>query len=400
MKPWPVKPLEEIAEVYGGSTPSRENSSFWNGEIPWVTPTDLPMPEDGISVVTRTKNRITQAGLDNSSATLVPKGTVLFSSRATIGKVAVAGMQLTTNQGFANFVPGPKVTSRFLAYSLWVRREDIARLSGSTTFKEVSKGTLRKYELPVPPLAEQEWIVKLLDEAAELRKLRNQADVRSAYLIPALFHEIVGDPTYLDKLHWPFQRLGEFACVSYGLADKLDASTKPENGTRILTISNVLLDGSIDPKVEKYSVVEPAKRAKARLQKFDLLFNWRNGSEEHVGKTAIWEGQIEGEVLHVSFLLKIRANQSQANPYFLWVLLNRLRSTGYFTRNARMQINSKFNASELSALKLPLPPLPLQTEFAKRVAEIRELEGKQAVSRTQLDGLFRSLLDGAFRGEL
>jgi type I restriction enzyme S subunit len=151
MSRWPTKEIEEIAELYGGSTPSRDNPAFWGGDIHWVTPTDLPTPDEGISIVTTSKDRITQAGLDNSSATLVPKGTVLFSSRATIGKVAVAGMPLTTNQGFVNFVPHPEDTSRFLAYTLWARREDIARLSGSTTFKEVSRSTLRKYQLPVPP---------------------------------------------------------------------------------------------------------------------------------------------------------------------------------------------------------------------------------------------------------
>jgi type I restriction enzyme S subunit len=201
-------------------------------------------------------------------------------------------------------------------------------------------------------------------------------------------------------MRWPFKPLRDFAAVSYGLADKLDASTKPKDGTRILTISNVLLNGTIDTKVEKYSVVEPAERTKARLQKCDLLLNWRNGSEEHVGKTAIWEEQVEGEVLHVSFLLKIRADQSQANPLFLWALINRLRATGYFTRNAWMQINRKSIASELSALKLPLPPLPLQQDFARRVAEVRELEAGQAAARRRLESLFQSMLHRAFNGEI
>lgn len=106
-------------------------------------------------------------------------------------------MPLTTNQGFTNFVPHSEVTSRFLAYALWVRREDIARFSGSTTFKEVSRGTLRKYKLPVPPLADQKWIVKQLDEADELRKLRDQANHRAADLLPALFHEMFDDPTHV-----------------------------------------------------------------------------------------------------------------------------------------------------------------------------------------------------------
>jgi type I restriction enzyme S subunit len=99
-------------------------------------------------------------------------------------------------------------------------------------------------------------------------------------------------------------------------------------------------------------------------------------------------------------LLKIRADLDQANPYFLWALINRLRATGYFTRNARMQINRKFNASELSALKLPLPPLVQQREFAARVSEIRAMQAEQTASHRRLDDLVQSMLHRAFKGEL
>jgi type I restriction enzyme S subunit len=233
-----------------------------------------------------------------------------------------------------------------------------------------------------------------------LRKLRTQADGRTAEAIPALFHEMFGDPKHLESMRWSFKPVAEFASVSYGLADKLDVSTRPENGVRILTISNVLLDGSINTAVERYSLAESKERAKAQVYSGDLLFNWRNGSEEHVGKTAIWEKQVPGEILHVSFLLKLRADENQCSPYFLWALLNQMRTTGFFIHNARMQINRKFNASELSALKLPLPPLELQQQFAGRVNEIRALEAAQATSRNRLEALFQSMLQRAFEGEL
>jgi type I restriction enzyme S subunit len=294
----------------------------------------------------------------------------------------------------------PTLNASYVFYGINRHLSEIEANTSFVTVKHLSSKQIAQIKMSVPPKAEQERIVKLLDEADGLRNLRGQADRSTAALIPALFTQLFGDPTHIERMRWPFKPLGEFAKVSYGLADKLDATTKPENGTRILTISNILLRGSIDTKVEKYSVIKPDERAKARLQKFDLLFNWRNGSEEHVGKTAIWEGQIGGEVLHVSFLLKIRADQSQANPYFLWALINRLRATGYFTRNARMQINRKFNASELSALKLPLPPLLLQKEFAQGVTEIQELEASQATSRIRLHALFQSMLHRAFNGEL
>lgn len=396
MKSWPTKPLSEVVELSRERTePAEHPNASYNyiglEAIEGHTGKLLPYQPTAGGEIKSTKN-------------VFHRGEILYGKlRPYLNKV-----HLAEDDGICStdiFVLRPRLEHIYPSFAAnYLRSASILSMVSNAmagaNLPRISQDALLDIHIPVPPLAEQGRIVKLLDEADELRKLRVQADRRTADLIPAIFHELFGDPTYLDRMRWPFSPLGDFARVSYGLADKLDASTKPENGTRILTISNVLISGSVDTNVEKYSVVEPAQRAKARLQKFDLLFNWRNGSEEHVGKTAIWEEQVEGEILHVSFLLKIRADQSRANPYFLWVLLNRLRSTGYFTRNARMQINRKFNASELSALKLPLPPLPLQMEFSRRAAEIRELEAKQVVSRKQIDALFHSLLDGAFRGEL
>jgi type I restriction enzyme, S subunit len=390
MNRWETKKLGEIATIQMGQSPPGETYNSDGVGLPFFQ----GKAEFGEEYPTRVKwcsqpSRIAEAG------------DILLSVRAPVGPTNFATERCCIERGLAAIRGEPKkCNQRYIRYYLKRFEFDIAARGVGSTFTAINRNDIERLELPVPLLAEQERIVKLLDEADELQQLRTQADRRTAALIPSLFHEMFGDPTHLERMHWSFKPLGEFAKVSYGLADKLDATTKPENGTRILTIFNILLHGSINTGVEKYSVVEPAERAKARLQKFDLLFNWRNGSEEHVGKTAIWEEQVEGEVLHVSFLLKIRADPDQANPYFLWALINRLRATGYFTRNARMQINRKFNASELSALKLPLPPLPLQEEFAVCVSEIRAMQAEQTTSRRRLEHLFRSLLHRAFRGEL
>jgi len=398
MKRWPTRPLESFCRTGSGGTPSRKKMAYFEGgTVPWVKSGELKE-----SVVLSTAERITQTATRESNARIVPKNAVLVAMYgATVGETAILGMEAATNQAVCHIIPDPNTAHfRFVWYALKSRLDELLSKRVGGAQPNISQGIIRHTAIPVPPLAEQSRIVKLLDEADELRKLRAQIDHRTATLIPALFHEMFGNVVHVEATRWPLKLLGEFAKVSYRLADKLDASTKPEYGTRILTISNVLLHGSIDTNVEKYSVVDPTGSAKARLQKFDLLFNWRNGSEQHVGKTAIWEEQVRGEVLHVSFLLKIRTDQSQVNPYFLWTLLNRLRATGYFTRNARMQINRKFNASELSALKLPLPPLSLQMEFASHMNEIREMEVEQVASSRRLDDLLQSLLHRAFNGDL
>ena len=115
---WPMYPLEKIADIAGGSTPKRNRSEYWDGDIPWVTPTDLPMPGAGIAEVYNTADHITERGLRSCAAKLLPVGTVLYSSRATIGKIGIARVPLATNQGFANFTPKPGIESKYLAYAL------------------------------------------------------------------------------------------------------------------------------------------------------------------------------------------------------------------------------------------------------------------------------------------
>ena len=102
---WPTPALGQIATITGGSTPSRTQEKYWNGSILWLTPTDLPTPGKGITDVSDTASKITEEGLAAISAQLLPVGTVLFSSRATIGKLGISRAPLATNQGFANFIP-------------------------------------------------------------------------------------------------------------------------------------------------------------------------------------------------------------------------------------------------------------------------------------------------------
>ena len=130
---WPMAELNTVADIRGGATPRRDNAVYWDGDIPWVTPTDLPALGEGISELDNTTEAITNEGLSSCSARLLPPGTVLFSSRATIGKVAIAAVPLATNQGFANFIPKSEVESRYLAWCLYQSADRIAGLAGSTT---------------------------------------------------------------------------------------------------------------------------------------------------------------------------------------------------------------------------------------------------------------------------
>jgi type I restriction enzyme S subunit len=159
---WVWTTLGEIAELIGGGTPSRERPEYFGGDIVWLTPTEIP--KDRVATVTESKERITQDGLRRSSARLVPKGSVLMTSRASIGYVAIAGAEVTTNQGFASFITSGAVYNSFLAYWLWSQRDGFIQQATGTTFKEITKSKLRPIAFPLAPLPEQHRIVAKIEE--------------------------------------------------------------------------------------------------------------------------------------------------------------------------------------------------------------------------------------------
>lgn len=354
------------------------------------------MPDEGISVVSKTKDRITQAGLDNSSATVVPKGTVLFSSRATIGKVAVADMPLTTNQGFANFVPHSEVTSRFLAYALWFHREDIARLSGSTTFKEVSRSTLRKYQLPVPPLADQDRIVKLLDEADELRKLRAQADRRTDDITPALFDNMFGGIDERSK-GVPLVPFGELLAepLRNGLSPAKDGSY-PAKVFTLSAITGEEFDGSAWKEASFARL--PDRNCQATEDLF--LICRGNGNRKLVG-CGKFPLHLTKSTVFPDTMIAAAPKLDRLLPAFLEAAWKQPKTRSQIQSSARTTNGTfKINQTAIEQIRLPVPPLPLQKEFAARVTEIRVLQAKQSASRRRLDDLFQSMLHRAFNGEL
>ena len=139
---WQEKPLDQLARLVGGGTPRRSNPEYFGNDIDWVTPSDLPAIGQ-VEVLGPVAEGLTKRGLAKSSAKEIASGSVLYSSRASIGKVAVTDRLCATNQGFANFLPKAGVVDPwFLAYLLCHHTPAITRLAGETTYKEVSRSKL------------------------------------------------------------------------------------------------------------------------------------------------------------------------------------------------------------------------------------------------------------------
>lgn len=161
MSEWKEYRLNEIGTVVGGATPSTMHPEYYDGSIPWITPKDLTNWKD--VYISKGERSITEAGYKSASCKIMPRGSVLFSSRAPIGYIAIAANDICTNQGFKSVVPNPDlVESVFLYYSLLYNRERIKALGSGTTFAEISGKVMSNVCIRIPSLQEQRSIASIL----------------------------------------------------------------------------------------------------------------------------------------------------------------------------------------------------------------------------------------------
>lgn len=160
---WPELTVGALARVAGGGTPSTRVSSYWNGDIPWFTPAEI-RPE-GSGLVSSSERTITPEGLASSSATLLPAGSVLVTSRASIGNCAVAAVPATTNQGFTSLIPADGRSTWFLYYWVQQNRSEFESRSAGSTFLEISASKVAAIPVGHPSLPEQEAIGRVLRDA-------------------------------------------------------------------------------------------------------------------------------------------------------------------------------------------------------------------------------------------
>jgi type I restriction enzyme S subunit len=200
--------------------------------------------------------------------------------------------------------------------------------------------------------------------------------------------------------HWDVKQI-RFACeVNYGITLQLEKGQSVGDGVRILTVSNLTIDGNLDLEDEYY--IDPAQLTKADyLRSGDLLFNWRNGSQYHVGKTAFFN--LEGDFAHVSFLLRIRCGRHM-DPYFLRSYLGILKDAGFFG-GAKDKVNKTFNSSELKRLRVVIPPRDEQKEVcaeierrSKECVELkRAIEAQIAILAAHRKSLIHECVTGQWR---
>jgi len=405
MMPWATIKLGEAAIRIGGGTPSREEKSYWGGKLPWFTVADLEDVDD-IQNLRTSRECITEEGLEHSAAKLIPKGAVVFSSRVVVGKVGIAGNDIATNQDFSSFVPIDGIDGEFLAYFLIKTKYDLRRHQRGATIKGVTTKVLEAIDVPRPSVDDQRRIVarikECMERVEEIEELTKDQSKAQCQVLRAARREFLGFPSGIP-LGWEQRRLDELASVNYGISAAISNKEDPKLGPPIVRMANISIHGHLDLSDLRYCPIPKGKEDHFALRPGDLLLNWRSGSAEHVGKTALFKEV--GLYTCASFILRIRCLDGVSNNRFLRHVLNFMRAEGVFSGQSRMQINHKLNATELSAFPIRVPPsLDEQGKIANQLDAIETLSDQ---IRTELShkldearDLRESILRKAFAGGL
>ena len=381
--------LSQIADLTGGSTPKTKVEEYWNGDIVWLSPTDLPEIGE-IAYINDSSRKITEEGLNSCSAKLLPPGSVIFSSRASIGKIGINEIPLATNQGFINFICNGKVFNRYLAYVLKYYTEDIVQLSNSTTFKEVSKRAIKDFKIPLPSLSEQKAIVAKLDRAQRLIEIDKKMLVKYDELIQSVFLEMFGEG---DGEKVPLSSLFKLNPRKSEISD-IDKTMEAS----FLGMANVGENGSLN--LSETKTVEESWKGYTYFKEGDVLFAKITPCMEN-GKGAIATG-LKNELGFGSTEFHVlRPIEGVSRAAWIYHLTHsdkfRVIAKSFMTGSAgQKRVPTHF----FDRFKVAKPTIEKQIRFEEIAKEISNDKRRLRSQINKSEELFSSLVQEAFSNDL
>ena len=397
MKNWKKVTFDEVCEKVGSSYQPSEN-----GSLKYI---GLEHIESGCS-------SIKLHGCESevkSSKTRFQSGDILYGKlRPYLDKAAIPKFDGICSTDILVFKAKTVSLNDFLVFL--IHSEEFIRHAKATTsgvqHPRTSWESLKEFKFLLPPIDEQKKIAYILNTVQTAIEQQDKLIKTTTELKKALMQKLFTEGTKGEKQKqteiglvpesWiiqPFETTGE---VVYGIQAAVASNLKPV-GHKILTNKNITIDGNIDLDKINYFVLKTKRHFDTVLKKGDLLFNWRSGSKEHVGKTAIFNLD-EGEYVHSSFILRIRVNESH-NASFLFYYLNYLRESGYYQKVQTYSINAKFNKTAINSMPIALPTKKIQNEISSILLQIDAKMINQNSKLELLQHLFKTLLHELMTGQ-
>lgn len=379
MTEWKVVKLSEIGEIVGGATPSTSREDYYNGDIPWITPKDLA----GYSgrYIKRGERNITKAGFDSCSTKIMPKNTILFSSRAPIGYIAIAENDICTNQGFKSIVPNDNINYLFLYYLLKYNKDKIESLGSGTTFKEVSGTTMKNIKVKIPVSKEiQEKIASILDCIDSKIELNQQINNNLEEQAQAIFKQMFTENVESEK--WKIGVLGDIADITMGQSPKGSSYNEDNIGT-------VFFQGRAEfgyrfPTIRLYTT-EPKKMAKNN----DVLMSVR---------APVGDINVAHEDCCIGRGLAAIHSKDNHQSFVLYTMYSLKKQLNVF--NGEGTVFGSINKDALNSLLVSIPPIEYINKFEDIVSPMDKMIRNNYNEIQRLTNILDILLPKLMNGEI
>ena len=375
--------LGDVCKIVSGTTPKSNIPEYWDGEINWITPAEL---NDDTTFIYESQRKITEQAVRDSSLKSFPAGTVILSSCAPIGKVAIAGVEMYCNQGFKNLICSERIHNKYLFWFLKSKTDFLNSLGRGATFKEISKTIVENIDIPLPSIKDQKKYAAILNKVNDLISLRKQQLAKLDELVKARFVEIFGDPVS-NPMNWATRPLGNECSIITGNTPSRKVAKYYGDYIEWIKSDNINTPQAILTVAEEGLSKEGLAVGRA-VDSGSILMTCIAGSIGCIGNVAIanrrvaFNQQINGIIpnnnnvwfMYIQFELSKKAIQSSINMALKGILSKR----------------------QLSEMKFIFPPIELQNEYGHFAAQIDKSKLTIQQSMDKLEMLKKALMQEYF----
>ena len=369
--------LSEICKIVSGSTPKTNVPEYWDGENVWITPAEIT---DKTFIVYDSQRKLSNLGVEKTHLSSFPKGTVILSSRAPIGKVAIAGVEMFCNQGFKNLICSEKIMNEYLYWFLKGKTKYLNSLGRGATFKELSAKIIGNIELEVPSIQEQKEVVIRLRKIDQIIGVFEREVELLDELIKARFVEMFGNPVSNSK-DLPVQKMNNVAPIC-----QYDGSF--EESVWLLNLDMV---ESQTGRIINYNIVSKDEIG-GSVCTFDENNVLYSKLRPYLNKVVV----PDGKGYATSELVPLRPDPKIINRIYLAYLLRSNEFVEMIKEKVAGAKMPRVSMSDFREFNIPVPPLELQNQFASFVEEIDKSRSRIQKSLEASQELFDSLMQDYF----
>ena len=383
--------LGEVCTIVSGSTPKTSVTSYWDGNIKWITPAELN--EDTFYIMDSVRH-ITEEGKEKTGLSYLPTGTVILSSRAPIGKTAIAGCEMCCNQGFKNLICSDAIYNEYLYFFLKSKTDYLNSLGRGATFKEISKSIVESMEIPLPEVNQQKEIAEKFKKLEQLISLRKQQLAKLDELVKARFVEMFGDPA--DNVNnlpaSPMTAICQIIDGDRGKNYPKQEEFSDSGFCLFLNAKNVTAQGFSFENCTYITEEKDALLRNGKLCRGDVVLTTRGT----IGNLAFYDTSVPYENIRInSGMVILRMNKQVVSEIF-FIEQFKMQLDSIKSRIASGSAQPQLPISTMNKIEMILPPIELQNQFAAFVERVSQQKQTVQQSLEKLELMKKALMQEYF----